>query len=62
MQQLIFNQTQAARLIGVHTRTLRRWTTEGRVPKIDALPGAHYHITQLMALGMDNSKQQDAMG
>lgn len=58
-QQLIFNQKKAAELAGVHPRTLRRWTTEGRIQKIANLPGAHYHITQLMVLGAAANTEQE---
>jgi predicted site-specific integrase-resolvase len=59
-QQMIFNQKEAARIAGVTTRTLRRWTTEGRLKTVAALPGAYYHINQLSALGAAANTEQEA--
>jgi len=32
-QEKLFNATQAARLLGIHRETWRRWCNEGRLPK-----------------------------
>ncbi len=41
--KLQFRPDEAARLLGVHVETIRRWIREGKIQAVKS-PGGHYRI------------------
>ena len=60
MEDLIITVGEAAKLLGVHSKTLSKWATEGKISHIRTLGGhRRFYLSQVMTVLQNQTKMVD---